>query len=533
MCFFLFQASPLSTLYSEFMKHTAFVGVLVLGIFLLDICVFRFLFWRIPNEAAWNSRHFYNFLYEWKKTKRTPKVRPRVFLLGSSIAYYSTDREILKQEIQKWTGVEVDVEYFSYAGNSPLCAYLFLDNLFALKPDLVIYPLNFIDFRLHRPFIVHPQNPSVERSEEDLLLADAATEVEAPQSAILFPLEMLLELWKYMDWERRGQLWIAGIFKFYAYKDLFLDVIGELYSHRFGRNSSYHAYNGVQIPERVNSLGWTSRQFSFRVTKKIRKEGFWIEVVGEFFKKGPLEIRIYPYRKKDDPNVHVQSIFYTTSGWKQVVLDEEFFQEEAYPFLTVELSHVWYAYEADGFLRDYHRDPMGVRLTQTFGLEEPKKNVHYTREERLEDLRYVDMDDKTYREYFFYRLLEDLEKRPGIRYLYEIQNAKKQVSKERFRPILHFRYLAKIADRFREEKVPLLLINHPENPISLEWYVNSKWYRGYLEYLNSLQGDGVRVLDWKDKLRMQDFSDFHHLTYPGMLKMNPCYAKAIAEISAF
>jgi hypothetical protein len=30
---------------------------------------------------------------------------------------------------------------------------------------------------------------------------------------------------------------------------------------------------------------------------------------------------------------------------------------------------------------------------------------------------------------------------------------------------------------------------------------------------------------------MQDFSDFHHFTYPGMVKMNSEYGDAVAKIS--
>lgn len=321
-------------------------------------------------------------------------------------------------------------------------------------------------------------------------------------------------------------MFIASLFKFYAYKDLAWDAVTSLYNHRFGRNSSYHAYAGVQIPERVNSLGWTHQKFSFRVTDTIKIEGFWVEVVDEILRDGPLTIRL----ECDD---YSQEVVFSSPGWKKISLDSEFFQKEKYPFLTASLSQVWYSFEANGFLKDYHRDPMGVRLTQTFGLDAPKQNMQYNREERFEDLRYIDMDDDTYREYFFYRLLEDLPNRPGIRYLYEIAEAKKRLGGESFRPILHFEYLRKFAERLEQKKIPLLIINNPENPISLEWYSNTNWYKDYLKFLESLQREGTRFVDWKDVLEMQDFSDFHHFTYPGMEKMNSKYASEIIDFSAF
>jgi hypothetical protein len=77
-----------------------------------------------------------------------------------------------------------------------------------------------------------------------------------------------------------------------------------------------------------------------------------------------------------------------------------------------------------------------------------------------------------------------------------------------------------------------LLINNPENPISLDWYKNSLWYEGYLQYLKNLQNSSVKFIDLKENLRMQDFSDYHHFTYPGMVKMNHIYCEEIRNFSA-
>jgi hypothetical protein len=506
-------------------KNIISVFLFLFFLFFLDFLFFRKLLWLVPNEFAWNAHHFYNFNYEWKRVSSQKKKNPRLFIVGSSIAYYSIDQVKLKEELHKKLGKEVDVEYFSYAGKSPLYAYLFMEELLKMKPDMVLYPVNFIDFRLHRAFVLKPGTKQEDMNEEELL-RDAVTDIESPQSKILFPWETLVEMWDYLDWHRRGELFVSHIFKFYGYKDIYWEAIEGLYNHRFGRNSSYHAYAGVQIPERVNSLGWTHQFFSFQVADKIRKDGFWIEVVDMILKKGPLGIKI-------EGAGHVQDLRFDSPGWKKIILDEAFFEADNKPFLKVSLSHVWYSYEAEGFLKDYHRDPMGVRLTQIFGLDEPKKNMQYQREERYEDLRYIDMGDDTYREYFFYRLMEDLPNRPGIRYLFELAEAKKKLGNEKFRPILHFQYLKKFAERLEREKIPLLLVNNPENPISLEWYNDTEWYKDYLVFLKSLESDSIRFVDWKDVLKMQDFSDFHHMTYPGMEKMNSRYATEIIEFSAF
>ncbi|WCL47668.1 hypothetical protein [Leptospira sp. GIMC2001] len=502
-------------------SNTKYVLVFIVSIFFIDFLFFRYLLWVLPNTSAWNTNHFYNFIYETKSISNKPKSKPRIFIVGSSIAYYSIDQSLLSEQLRKDIGQEVAVEYFSYAGKSPLYLYLFLEELWKMEPDLVIYPVNFIDFRLHRSFVLEP-GKKLEDMREEVLIKDALESIEAPQAKYVFPWETLTYMWKYLSWERRSELFIASFFKFYAYKDFFWDNLSRVYNHKFGRNTSYHGYAGVQIPERVNSLGWTGREFSFMPTDEIQEKGFWIEVVDDILAKGPLEITISNQKTS-------QKLIIDSPGWKKIILEPELCDRS---IVKVHLSNIWKAYESNSFLKDYHRDELGVRLSQTFGLEKPKVEMQYQREERTEDLRYLGMSDTEYREYFFYRLLADLESRPGIRYLYELAEAKKKLANEKFRPIMHFYYLNKISDEFKKRNIPLLIINNPENPISLEWYQNTSWYSDYLDYLNKMQGDTVHFVDLKDALRMQEFSDFHHFTYSGMIKMNSIYAKYIKRISA-
>ncbi|EMF97667.1 hypothetical protein LEP1GSC137_0350 [Leptospira borgpetersenii str. Noumea 25] len=65
----------------------------------------------------------------------------------------------------------------------------------------------------------------------------------------------------------------------------------------------------------------------------------------------------------------------------------------------------------------------------------------------------------------------------------------------------------------------------------MDWYQYSNWYRDHLLFLKDISGDGVWFSDLKDSLSMQDFSDYHHFTFPGMVKMNPIYAGEFVKIS--
>ena len=66
----------------------------------------------------------------------------------------------------------------------------------------------------------------------------------------------------------------------------------------------------------------------------------------------------------------------------------------------------------------------------------------------------------------------------------------------------------------------MLIINNPENPVSLEWYADSEWYKDQLKFLESLSKDKIHFFDMRSNLSMQDFSDYHHVTYSGMKALN-------------
>ncbi|MDF3820335.1 hypothetical protein P3G55_10515 [Leptospira sp. 96542] len=503
------------------MKQWIFITALFLSLLSFDFFIFRKLQFLVPNESPWNTNHFFNFLYEYERIRSIPKTKKRILVVGSSIAYFSIDAQKLATELKSKYGIDAEVFYLAYAGNSPLYVYLLLDWLFPLEPDLVVYPINFIDYRLHRTYVIFPDGRN-DTVDENLMIKDALTFAEAPQSLWIFPGETLAEVGEQMDLETESKYTMAKLFAFYRFKDIFFQNLQNLYQHRFGRNTSYHAYAGVPIPEGISGMGWTGKRFQFLPTDKIKKQGFWVEVT-------PFLLNGRTCALSFTNGIHSQTVVLSKPGWVKLRLDSEFFQTPKV-FVHSELERTWYAYEADGAYLDYHWDPMGVRLEQTFGLLEANQGMQYTRDLRTEDLRYQRMPDAEYQKYFYYRLLEGLEKRPGIGYLVALKHAKERIRNESFRPSFHFRYAKQIADRFRAKNVPFLLINNPENPISLGWYEDSQWYKDHLAYLSSLAGGSVHFLDLHRDLPMQGFSDYHHFTYLGMEEMNPIYAREIGNL---
>ena len=257
-------------------------------LFAVDQIFFGFLIWRLPNESPWGTNHFFNFIYEKKRIERTPKVNPRILIIGSSIAYYSVDRDLLRGYLK---------EYLSYAGMTPLDSFLLREDIDKLKPDLVLYPINFIDLRLHRAYVLHP-NGTNERIDDKVLLLDALNFVEAPQSKFTFPEKTIQEFYKILPLEKTS----TYLSSFYRYREIFSQNLKNLYNHRFGRNTSYHGYAGVQIPERINSLGWTGKQFSFVPKPYMFEKGFWIQIVPEILVEGNLVLTLLSQTQKDEIN---------------------------------------------------------------------------------------------------------------------------------------------------------------------------------------------------------------------------------------
>ncbi|MCB1179922.1 MAG: hypothetical protein KDK36_20260, partial [Leptospiraceae bacterium] len=463
--------------------------------------IFGYLYWKIPDESPWSTNFFYGFENQFRRLSKKFKENKtkKILLLGSSVAAYSLHPEFIQKTLLENYNLNSDVEILSFAGMTPLDVYMMRNKINLLNEDVIVYPINFIDYRIHRNYQIHPGEKSFITTDEEFLLNDALDYGNAPQARIFYPLEIVLEFWNVLPLEKLADYLSSFIIKTNRYRDIVWDNIKLFYNHRYGRNTSYHGYMGTNIPETVDSLGWTTKRFSFYPKKYMKSEGFYIQVVPEILKDGKLEISIL--NKNSDV---IQKEIYTTPGWKKIILNENASEKD---LITIELSNSWKANEAIGDRFDFHRDEMGVRLQQNFGERIPNRIYHIYREERKEDRRYLNMSEDEYKEYFYYRLLDNFDKRPGLTYFHSIYEAKKKISEEKFTIHTQLKYLKKAIEYFEKQKVKVILINNPENPITLGLYKDSRWYKGKLEFLKNLEGNFVKVFDWKEKLNPQDFSD--------------------------
>lgn len=490
--------------------------VILFGFLLFDRVFWGEIFWKIPNESSWGTDFFYNYNYEKKRLEEEPN-KDRILIIGSSIARYSFETSLLEDYL-KTKGFDREVRLLSHAGMTPIDAYGQRDSIEKMKPSLLVYPLNFVDFRIFRTHELFPEKKLKEISESEMI-TDALEFRYAPQVKSVYPWNVLRDFSSYISLENKAMFLSSGLFAFYRYREFEWDNLKTIYNHRFSRNTSYFWYQGIQIPERVSTLGWTGRKFSFMVKSYMKDKGFHIQIVPEILRNGPLVVKITSAEK-------TESFEFTEKGWKLILLKNF----EVGDFVTAELSDIFRPFEAEGDRFDYAREEMGVRLQETFGLDSPKQNYHVIREERSEDLRFLNMTEKEYEEYFQYRLLQDREKRPGLVTMQLYKESKEKLNTEEFREFFHYKYLKKFIGEMKKRKIPTLFILNPENPYSLVWYKDSKYLQEEAQFFKSLEGEGIVFWNLHSYLEGKDFSDYHHMTYKAVEKMNPIYGEKIREL---
>jgi hypothetical protein len=110
------------------------------------------------------------------------------------------------------------------------------------------------------------------------------------------------------------------------------------------------------------------------------------------------------------------------------------------------------------------------------------------------------------------------------------KESKEKLNKEEFREFFHYKYLKQFTEEMKKRKIPTLFILNPENPYSLAWYKDANYLQEEAQFFKSLEGDGIVFWNLHSYLQGKDFSDYHHMTYKAVEKMNPVYGEKIIEL---
>jgi hypothetical protein len=73
----------------------------------------------------------------------------------------------------------------------------------------------------------------------------------------------------------------------------------------------------------------------------------------------------------------------------------------------------------------------------------------------------------------------------------------------------------------------VIVVNNPGSPLILSAYKDTPYYRAHVQFLRELaeKYKGVRFYDLASALPMEDFNDWHHVNYVGVIKLGPRYAE--------
>jgi len=541
--------------------------LLVCAIFLLlDRVLFGWAIFLPENRSGWDSHRWYNFEYHFRtlSSRKTGESRPLVLIIGSSIAQYSVQPEFLEAHLRQRYGVDARVEMLTHAAMLPSDLYHYRKRIARLHPDLIVYLTNPADLDLERyspPWEGGP--PYSNDAELDYL------NMRVPM-LIFYPGRFALENIRTLPRERTVSLLFRGLFYSIRFRDEWYDpLLFDIQANR-GDLKRYLYYQGVYIPEGIFREGATGGCFSAApssfhdgmLSAEIPQELFTAGLTLELYRRpagNPFpEERAVWNRTADDrsilryveqisrfdysryrgvcrPAASDQKIGRLTAqkaGWQKFALPE-IPENERY---FIRLSHTLHD---DGRVAPLQENGpsyqgKGIRLPGDFGLTSPRTDDYMVRRRGLEDIRLSSLTaSQSVADYE--RRIQPTGWRSG-KYRATISLNLMRLGKYYttwfdFEPNLQARYLVRFFKS--NEKTPVLIVNNPENPTAAGEYEGTRWYRGYLRFMEHLADERSRhslFLDLHERLAEHYFIDPHHLTYDGMVVMSPVYAEQIARL---
>jgi hypothetical protein len=460
--------------------------------------LFRVFFWLTPNETAWESAPLFNFESAIVHTPAKRPDRTRVIIAGSSLATYGYLPELLEKRgfeavtiaHQGMHGVELAAHWRRYA---------------ALDPDVVVIPVNMVDLRIERPVLLgldlegSGRSDSLQRLCEDL--ASMYGVLDLGGTGLWREFSQCLTL------KQKSQI-AGGLSAAYRLRSLARPGWSAAWDSRVTRGKSYEHYAGVPVIDAwgraaVTHRGHVPGRFFLRNTEELRSRGLDLEILAE-----AARVEVSGAGGEADMQL--------TRGWRRLDLSGRASGE----LIEIRISK--------GVYFETFADTYAARLSQNAGGRSVRRSVNGTafRDRRREDDLYEHMNDADYSHSFELRNLAF--DRPGYAYLRALHEAKKHWAQKSFDPDLPaVQGLSRFVTNLRATGVRVILVNAPENPLTLRMYSEGPYYRGLLDYLERL--GGADFMEESGSLPAQMFYDFHHLTFGGAEKNTERLARFLVQ----
>lgn len=576
-------------------RTLVFLLSILLATLALDRLFFSYLIFLPENHSGWDSYRWYNFEWNFRDAEsyfrqstnvegesKNPENRPpaaapaesgpldgepsrvsfsevrpvKIVILGSSVARYSMQTEVLQYFLEKRLQRPVRIKLISHAAMMPEDAYHYAPRINAMDPDLVVYPIAMVDLGMEELIPPHIPRPGYDEQAHFEFLH---RRVPAQR---FYPASFALEHMDRLSPEQIASGLFTGVLAGIRYADQWWDVLEFNRLAESGKPvRSYVYYQGAPLAGGLYREGITSGcvafpaeyagdVLTFEIPPHLYKADFrieleWLKSDASLLKVDPAYLSLWEPHSEEkampvddraqqgllfqdpcesaEPVIHRRTYVPDGSGWKKVRLSVK----EQKGWIRLRLSHVVWKGESvpvDSGNRKYGE---GLRMPGQFGLKQAPVNQVQHRRWFLEDQRLLELTDSEYAEDYLDRIQPmDWEKRPAVIPFNNLRKIRSFLPAMEFQPIYEMRRLKDVRARLN---APLLLILNPENPLEQVVYGDSQYLKDFIAYLEK---EHPVFLDLHDAVKMQYFADPHHLTYFGMLHMAPVYADAMESALA-
>lgn len=494
-------------------RIAAFIFVLAAGTAILDRLLFNFALFAIPNPSGWDSFRWINFEYHFRRAERAAREdhRPLVLFVGSSVAQYSYGKETM----EKLLGPDFRVDLLSHAAMMPTDLLHYRRRILAMRPAVIVYPVNTVDFDIERLTPPWEAGPLRSRKmEESYLSLRLPARMYYPGSAARF---------ESPPSNRSGLLLREALYSLRYPRDQWLPFAQFVLAwDTAGGMRSYLNYQGLPVEGGLFREGYTGRCFSFPASH-FPDGRLHMETPAELAAAG-LAVTIG--KAPDQGACPVSGVKFRASrtGWGSIPLPPG---RERY---AVSLSHVSINGRAvpAGGLPNYAG--RGVRLPGNLGRPEMPEDDLYVRRPVLEEERLRSLSENELVRDYQERLQPDgWDGRLELLSLNRLRLAKMTTLWHGFVLNRELSDLREFVSSVSAE-TPVLLVNQAEHPLALDDYAFGDWYRGYLEFLSEMHNGRAAVLDVHSQFGMHELGDAHHLTMSGAERLQPMIYEALRPI---
>ena len=488
------QAVPLKTRAARRAIVLTWVPAL-LALCLLDI-TFSQWFWRIPKLTPASADYGYQFLVDARALAATPKQpgTPRVLAVGSSVAGAFDPLQV--ESLLAAAGTPADVHRLLLPGIKPsdLRLYFSTDGA-SVSPDVVVLLLNPLDFL----------NPSFERD-----LKPQVRNVLPPGPTLRARGAYIPTLAGKLD------LALASISNLYRYRALLRASIEDhlrfawrwlrdgAAARGYGRYADGYARQDFGVPLAAVAGGldyfidpeWLAQRGAVTLTFSVDS--------------GVLERRTE-----------------TTAGWKRFALPSA---PPGGGLLRVSADSVWSPRAAG---RDDTR-LLGVRLRDELPAPVGGDRVpaQYPPLERAHPDTLLRMKGER-GDAFVARWQALLEADTEFGRRFRAYRDTKVARRDRaITPTGEYAELESLVHDFTRQGATVVLVNNPESALLRDQYADGPYYRSYLDFLAGVAArqPNTRFVDLGGALPIEDFNDWHHVTYIGAIKVGPKFAEVLQPL---